>query len=139
MTAVTKVKPLTFKRVTHKRSKKFMRHHADRYGRLSRTSWRCPKGIDNPVRRRYRGMLPLANVGYGTKVEDRHVCPDGFVHFRVFNVKELEALMMQNRKYAALIAHTVSARARKEIIARADGLGIKVVNRAGRLRSEESE
>ena len=45
--------------------------------------------------------------------------PNGFYKFVVHNVKELEVLMMQNRKYAAEIAHNVSGRKRQEIIERA--------------------
>ena len=46
---------------------------------------------------------------------------------------------MQNRKYAAEIAHNVSTRKRKDIVERADQLNIKVLNRAARLKAEENE
>ena len=65
--------------------------------------------------------------------------PNGFYKFTVHNVKELEALLMQNRKYAAEIAHNVSTRKRKDIVERADQLNIKVLNRAARLKAEENE
>ena len=38
-----------------KRTKHFERPYSDRFSRLG-TSWRRPRGIDNPIRRRYRGM-----------------------------------------------------------------------------------
>lgn len=65
--------------------------------------------------------------------------PNGFYKFTIHNVKELEALLMQNRKYAAEIAHNVSTRKRKDIVERADQLNIKVLNRAARLKAEENE
>ncbi len=59
--------------------------------------------------------------------------------FTISNVKDLELLLMQNRKYAAEVAHGVSARKRRAIIERADELNVKVINRKARLTTEESE
>lgn len=47
--------------------------------------------------------------------------------------------MMQNRVYAAEIAHGVSSKKRKDIVDRALQLNIKVTNPHGRLRSQEDE
>ena len=43
----------------------------------------------------------------------------GFYKFVVHNSKELELLLMHNRKYAAEIAHNVSSLKRKAIVERA--------------------
>ncbi len=64
--------------------------------------------------------------------------PDGFLKFVVNNVADVDVLLMHNRKYAAEIAHNVSARKRKAILDRAASLNVKITNKAARLRAEES-
>merc|ERR1712234_37242 len=114
------------------------RHQSDRYNKLSR-NWRKPKGIDNRVRRRFKGMYVMPNIGFGSAKNTRHMLPTGFRKVLVHNVKELEVLMMQNKKFCAEIAHGVSSRNRKVLVERAQQLAIRVTNPTGRLRSEENE
>merc|ERR1712137_1417008 len=137
-TLVKMVRPLNNTKIVKKRTKKFIRHQSDRYLRV-KSNWRKPKGIDNRVRRRFKGQYLMPNIGYGSAKNTRHMCPDGFQKFVVRNVKELEVLLMQNRRFAAEIAHAVSSRKRKAIIDRAAQLSIKVTNPNARLRSEEDE
>merc|ERR1711915_36204 len=125
-------------KIVKKRTKKFIRHQSDRYVKVT-ASWRKPKGIDNRVRRRFKGQYLMPNIGYGSNKKTKHVCPDGFKKFLVRNVAELEVLMMQNRTFSAEIAHTVSSKKRKSIVERAQQLAIKVTNANARLRSEENE
>jgi len=134
----TVIRPLTKGRVEKKRAKKFIRHQSDRYHKL-KPNWRKPKGIDNRVRRRYKGQYKMPNIGYGTNKNTKHVCPDGFKKFLVHNVKELEVLLMMNRTFSAEIAHGVSSKKRKSIVERAAQLAIRVTNANARLRSEENE
>ena len=58
--------PINKKTIVKKRTKKFARHQADLFMRISRTSWRKPKGIDGRVRRRFKGALPMPSIGYGS-------------------------------------------------------------------------
>ncbi|CAM9090264.1 unnamed protein product [Scytosiphon promiscuus] len=131
------VQPLNKVNVVKKRTKKFARHQTDRFMRIKNSSWRKPKGIDGRVRRRFKGCLPMPNVGYGSDKRTRNLLPNGFYKFLVHNVKELELLLMHNRKYAAEIAHNVSARKRKEIVERAGQLHIRVTNAGAKLSAEE--
>merc|ERR1712032_1684671 len=54
-----------------KRTKKFTRHQSDRYDKLKR-NWRRPKGIDNRVRRKFKGMYKMPNIGYGSCQHQAH-------------------------------------------------------------------
>eukprot|EP00186_Timspurckia_oligopyrenoides_P001840 CAMPEP_0182446684 /NCGR_PEP_ID=MMETSP1172-20130603/4515_1 /TAXON_ID=708627 /ORGANISM="Timspurckia oligopyrenoides, Strain CCMP3278" /LENGTH=130 /DNA_ID=CAMNT_0024642661 /DNA_START=12 /DNA_END=401 /DNA_ORIENTATION=+ len=128
-------KPLSKVKIVKKRTKKFLRHHTDRYKRVPE-SWRRPKGIDSAVRRKFRGTVRMPNIGYGSDKRTRHMMPNGFYRFVVNNVSDLEMLMMHNRKYAAEIAHNVSAIKRKAIVERAAQLDIKVTNGKARVRTE---
>uniref|UniRef100_U5EXB7 60S ribosomal protein L32 n=1 Tax=Corethrella appendiculata TaxID=1370023 RepID=U5EXB7_9DIPT len=132
------VRPAYKPKIVKKRTKKFIRHQSDRYVKLA-PNWRKPKGIDNRVRRRFKGQYLMPNIGYGSNKRTRHMLPNGFKKFLVHNVKELEVLMMQNRVYCAEIAHGVSSKKRKLIVERAKQLAIAVTNANARLRSQENE
>ncbi|CAM9313708.1 unnamed protein product [Sphacelaria rigidula] len=131
------IQPLNKMTLVKKRTKKFARHQSDRFMRIKNSSWRKPKGIDGRVRRRFKGSLPMPNVGYGSDKRTRNILPNGFYKFLVHNVKELELLLMHNRKYAAEIAHNVSSRKRKDIVERAGQLHIRVTNAGAKLSAEE--
>lgn len=97
------------------------------------SSWRKPRGIDSPQRRRWKSQITLPSVGFGTNTKTRNLLPNGFYKVVVHNAAELEAVMVQNRKYCAEIAHDVGAKLRKELVARAKQLGIVVTNAKARV------
>ena len=131
--------PLIKHKIVKKRTKSFNKYQSDRFKRLQNTSWRRPKGIDSRERRKFKGLAPMPNIGYGSAKKTRHLLPNGFLKFVVHNVKDLDLLLMHNRKYCAEIAHNVSTLNRKAIVERARQLNVKVTNAAARLRSEEDE
>merc|ERR1711962_614458 len=130
--------PASRPKIVKKRTKKFIRHQSDRYDKLKQ-SWRRPKGIDNRVRRKFRGMYKLPGIGYGSAKATKHMMPSGFRKVLVHNVKELEVLMMQNKKFCAEIAHGVSSKNRKTLVERAQQLAIRVTNPNSKMRSEDNE
>jgi large subunit ribosomal protein L32e len=135
---MSNVKPLEKRKKVVKRTNKVKRHQSDIFKRV-KESWRKPRGIDSRVRRKFKGNIIMPKIGSGTDKKTRHRMPNGFYRFLVSNIKDLELLMMQNRKYAAEIAHNVSTRKRKEIVTRAAELNIKVTNAEAKLRAEENE
>merc|ERR1712099_157635 len=132
------ITPTSRPKIVKKRTKKFTRHQSDRYDKVKR-NWRKPKGIDNRVRRKFKGMYLMPNIGYGSNAKTRHMMPSGFKKVLVHNLKELEVLMMQNKKFCAEIARGVSAKNRKALVERAAQLPIRVTNPNARIRSEENE
>ncbi|CAJ0938323.1 unnamed protein product, partial [Mesorhabditis belari] len=125
-------------KLVKKRARRFTRHESDRYLRI-RPNWRRPHGIDNRMRRRFKGTREMPNIGYGNNKQIKHVLPSGYQKVLVHNPKELEMLLMQNQKYAAEIAHAVGAKKRKDIVERAKQLNIKLTNGNARIRTEENE
>ncbi|KAJ5398068.1 Oxidoreductase family NAD-binding Rossmann fold protein [Penicillium cosmopolitanum] len=121
--------------IVKKRTNRFTRHQSDRFMRVGE-SWRKPKGIDNCVRRRFKGTIAMPSIGYGSNKKTRHMMPSGHKAFLVHNPKDVELLLMHNRTYAAEIAHAVSSRKRVEIIEKAKALGVKVTNPKGRVTTE---
>merc|ERR1712055_66952 len=72
------ITPASKPKTVKKRTKKFTRHQSDRYKKLSR-NWRKPKGIDNRVRRRFKGMYVMQNkkfcaeIAQGVSAKNRKV------------------------------------------------------------------
>eukprot|EP01089_Gocevia_fonbrunei_P016093 TRINITY_DN490_c0_g1_i1.p1 TRINITY_DN490_c0_g1~~TRINITY_DN490_c0_g1_i1.p1 ORF type:complete len:134 (-),score=25.64 TRINITY_DN490_c0_g1_i1:101-502(-) len=132
------VQPLRRLKKIKKHPNAFKRHQCDRSTGL-RESWRKPRGIDNRVRRKFKGQQTMPKIGYKTSNQTRDLLPNGFYKFRVFSVADLEVLLVHNRKFAAEVGHSVSSRKRKEIVERAAQLDIKVINANARLRTQESD
>ncbi|XP_051016565.1 60S ribosomal protein L32-like [Acomys russatus] len=135
---IAALQPLVKPKIVKKRTKKFIRHQSDRYVKIKR-NWRKPRGINNRVRRRFKGQILMPSIGYGSNKKTKHMLPSSFWKFLVHNVKELEVLLMCNKSYCAEIAHNVSSKNQKAIVERAAQLAIGVTNPNTRLCSKENE
>ena len=78
--------PANKPKIVKKRTKRFIRHQSDRYDKVKQ-NWRKPKGIDNRVRRRFKGMYKMPNIGYGSNKSTRHMLPTGFKKVVIHNIK----------------------------------------------------
>ncbi|WFC99780.1 60S ribosomal protein L32 [Malassezia yamatoensis] len=123
--------------IVKKRTNRFKRHQSDRFKRVGE-SWRKPVGIDNCVRRRFKGTMAMPKIGYGSNKKTRHVMPNGFRRFVVSNVNDVELLLMHNNTFAAEVAHNVSSKKRIEILEKAKVLGVRVTNANARVRAQEA-
>lgn len=110
-----------------KRIKKFKRHHSDRYKRL-KTSWRKPRGIDSCVRRRFKGKTIMPNIGFGSNSKTRNRNLNGLFKIQIFNVRDLNMLIMSNRKFEAEIGKGVGIKKKGLILKKALNLDIKISN-----------
>ncbi|RMZ90575.1 hypothetical protein DV736_g2196, partial [Chaetothyriales sp. CBS 134916] len=121
--------------IVKKHPKKWHRHQSDTF-KCVPSSWRKPKGIDNRVRRRFKGQMVMPSIGFGSNKKTRHLIPSGHKAFLVHNARDVDLLLMHNRTYAAEIAHAVSSKKRIEIVAKAKSLGVKVTNPKARVTTE---
>ena len=129
-------KPTIRRAIVKKRSKKFTRPMCDKFKTIG-TSWRKPRGIDSPVRRRYKGQKAMPNKGYGSDRRTKFIHPDGFKHFMIYTAQDLHMLLMQNKKYAGVIATNVGAKSRKAIVRKAHEMDVRLINGGAKLRKLE--
>jgi large subunit ribosomal protein L32e len=114
---------------------RFVRPESWRYVRLH-PEWRKPKGLDNKIRKSFKGYPKRVKVGYGGPANARGYHPSGYVDVLVHNPSQLEELIPE--KDAVRIGRRVGAKKRAEILKRATELGLRVLNPT-RLRTIESK
>ncbi|HDJ27296.1 MAG TPA: 50S ribosomal protein L32e [Aciduliprofundum sp.] len=104
----------------------FRRQEWFRYKRLGE-KWRRPRGLHSKMRKRKKYRPPVVEVGYRGPRLVRGLHPSGFREVLVHRPEDLEGL--DPSRVAVRIASSVGGRKREKIIARADELGIRVLNR----------
>ena len=118
---------LALRSAQKKKTPSFRRTEWFRYKRLSRSGWRAPHGMDSKQRRNYKYRGSLVRIGHGKVATARFLHPSGFREVMVHNVADLEAIDPETQ--AARVGGSVGGRKREHIYARADELGIRVLNR----------
>ena len=118
---------LALRAAQKKKTPSFRRTEWFRYKRLSRSGWRAPHGMDNKQRRNYKYRGSLVRIGHGKVAAARFLHPSGFREVMVHNLADLDAVDPETE--AARVGATVGGRKREHIYARADELGVRVLNR----------
>jgi len=82
----------------------------------------------------------MPNIGYGTKKADRFKArKTGKYTFVLRNVNDLECVKNQGDLYDVYLGRSLNVRTRKEIIAKAAEMGLRVLNKSARMKTEEAE
>lgn len=118
-------RPLRKRQRSKHKKPKFKRQESWRYKRV-KENWRRPRGIDSKMRKKVKGWPPSPKVGYRSPKEIRGLHPSGYVEVRVQSVDDIDRI--DPKTQAVRIAHTVGAKKRVEISARAEERGIHVLN-----------
>ncbi len=111
------------------RRPEFLRQEWHRRKRLQSVKWRKPVGDHSKMRQHYGYRRNIVSIGYGSPKGARGLHPSGFKEVRVWNVSDLEKINPQTE--AARVAHQVGMKKRVDIEAKADELGIRILNRSG--------
>jgi len=121
----TSEKKLKLRKRVKESKPNFVRQESWKYIRL-KENWRRPHGLDNKVRKRFKGWPPRVSAGYrGPKVA-RALHPSGFEEVSVHNEEDLNQI--DPKTQAARIAHTVGKKKRATILTEARKKKIKVLN-----------
>ena len=133
-----KERALALRKRLKSKKPKFRRQESWRYKRVDE-SWRKPNGIDSKMRKKVKGWPRSVEVGYRGPKAARYLHPSGYAEVLVHTVDDVD--MVDPKNQAIRIAHTVGARKRIEITARAREKGIHILNprEAERPLVEEAE
>jgi large subunit ribosomal protein L32e len=120
-----KERALALRRRLKSKKPRFRRQESWRYKRVSEV-WRKPDGVDSKMRRKKKGWPKSVEVGYRGPKAARGLHPSGYAEVLIHTVDDVDRV---NPKTQAIrIAHTVGARKRIEITARAREKDIRILN-----------
>lgn len=120
-----KERALALRRRLKSKKPRFRRQESWRYKRVSEV-WRKPDGVDSRMRRKKKGWPKSVEIGYRGPKAARGLHPSGYAEVLIHTVDDVDKV--DPKTQAIRIAHTVGARKRIEITARAREKGIHVLN-----------
>jgi large subunit ribosomal protein L32e len=132
----TSEKALRLRKRVKQKKPSFVRQESWKYIRL-KENWRRPRGLDNKVRKKFKGWPPPVDAGYRGPKSARALHPSGFEEVLVYNADRLKEI--DPKTQAARIAHTVGKRKRAKILAEARDRKIVVLNQRQAKEATEKE
>ena len=96
-----------------KRRPSFKRQEFNKRIRLSRSSWRKPRGVDSKMREQRGGYRSIVKIGYGTPRKLRGRLSNGLIEVKVSTVKELNSM---TKDQIAVISRNIGNRRRLELL-----------------------
>jgi|TARA_B110000914_G_scaffold74507_1_gene65498 large subunit ribosomal protein L32e len=118
---------LKIRSMQKKKQPAFRRQEWFRYKRLSHSGWRKPKGYQSKQRLNMKYRSPMARIGFGKIAAVRGLHSSGFEEVLVHQIADMDSLNPELQ--AIRIGSTVGNRKRMAIHARADDLGVRILNR----------
>jgi len=116
---------MKIKSAMKKRRPSFKRQEFNKRIRLSRSSWRKPRGVDSKMREQRGGKRAIVKIGYGTPRKLRGRLSNGMFEVPVLTIKELNSL---TEDQIALIPRTLGNRRRLELLKEASKSKISLSN-----------
>ncbi len=110
------------------RRPEFLRQEWFRFPRLGE-KWRKPRGLHSKMRMHIKYRPTVVSIGFRGPKDVRGLHPSGFQEVMIYNSADLEGI--DPKKQAARVGGKVGFKKRLEIEARADELGIRILNRTG--------
>ncbi len=114
------------KQIIKRKKPKFLRkdwHKKIKLGSTVKKSrkWRAAKGRHNKIRLSRRGQSQRPKIGWSAQKDNRKL----IIENRVLNLKDLSLI----KKGSRIVIGAVGIKKRKDIIAKANEMGIKVLNK----------
>ncbi|MDO8480632.1 MAG: 50S ribosomal protein L32e [Nanoarchaeota archaeon] len=117
-------KHLAIRKSTKRRKPEFLQQDFHILKCISR-HWRKPRGIDSKMRLHLKGYAKEVSPGYGSPRDVRGMHFSGFWPIQVATVEEIARLDVKTQGAVLL---KVGMKRRKELIAKAKELGVKIIN-----------
>ena len=104
---------MAIKSAMKRRKPSFKRQEFNKRIRLSRSTWRKPRGVDSKMREQRGGYRAIVKIGYRTPRKLRGRLSNGLIEISVSTSKELNALA---KDQIAVIPRTLGNRRRLELL-----------------------